>query len=148
MPDRSKEIIFHQYDISPFSEKVRTVFGIKDLEWHSVIQPVIMPKPELIALTAGYRKIPVMQIGADVYCDTQIIIAELERRFPEPSIYVNGDRGLTDALAYWADRPLFTLACDVIFAGAGRMDPDNPFTKDREALFETKFDMDARADAV
>ena len=148
MADRSQEIIFHQYDISPFSEKVRVIFGVKGLTWNSVIQPVIMPKPELIPLTGGYRKIPVMQIGADVYCDTQIIIRELERRFPTPSMYVAGDNGLSNALAFWADRPLFTLACDVIFAGAGAAFRDEAFLKDREALFERKFDMEARAAGV
>jgi glutathione S-transferase len=145
MPDRSREIILHQYDISPFSEKVRVIFGIKGLAWNSVIQPVIMPKPELVPLTGGYRKIPVMQIGADVYCDTQIIIRELERRFPSPSIHVGRDAGLSHALAFWTDRPLFTLACDVIFAGAGAAFRDEAFLKDREALFERKFDMEARA---
>jgi glutathione S-transferase len=145
---KANEIIFHQYDISPFSEKVRVIFGIKGLTWNSVIQPVIMPKPELIALTGGYRKIPVMQIGADVYCDTQIIIRELERRYPTPSMYVGGDAGLSNALAFWTDRPLFTLACDVIFAGASTMPREDPFTKDREALFERTFDMEARAAAV
>jgi glutathione S-transferase len=151
MADRSKEIILHQYDISPFSEKVRIIFGIKGLAWNSVIQPVIMPKPELIPLTGGYRKIPVMQIGADIFCDTQIIIRELEKRYPSPSMYVGGDKGLSDALAFWADRPLFTLACDVLFSGregAITMAPKDPFTLDREALFERTFDMEARAAAV
>jgi len=92
-----------------------------------------------------------MQIGADIYCDTQIIVRELERRYPSPSMYVAGDEGLTNALAFWADRPLFTLACDVLFSGregAVNMAPKDPFTLDREALFERTFDMEARAAAV
>src|SRR5258707_15439541 len=134
------EIIFHHYWTSPFSEKVRLVFGIKGINWRSVEIPNMMPKPDLMPLTGGYRKTPVMQIGADVYCDTQIIIRELERRYPSPSMYVGGDAGLSNALAFWTDRPLFTLACDVIFAGASTMPREEPFTKDREALFERKFD--------
>ena len=59
------DLILHHYDVSPFSEKVRILFGIK--AWRSAIQPIIMPKPELIPLTGGYRRIPVLQIGADVY---------------------------------------------------------------------------------
>ena len=59
---------------------------MKGLEWHACTQPVIMPKPELVALTGGFRRIPVMQIGADIYCDTQMIARELERRYPIPSI--------------------------------------------------------------
>ena len=56
------EILFHQYDSSPFSEKVRVCLGIKKLAWRCVDQPVIMPKPELVALTGGYRRIPVMHL--------------------------------------------------------------------------------------
>ena len=63
------QILLHQYDSSPFSEKVRVCLGIKRLAWGAVEQPVIMPKPELVPLTGGYRRIPVMQIGADVYCE-------------------------------------------------------------------------------
>jgi hypothetical protein len=60
------ELIFHHYDNSPFSEKIRLVFGHKRLAWRSVIQPNVMPKPHLVPLTGGYRKIPVLQIGAEV----------------------------------------------------------------------------------
>ena len=78
-------IILHHYDISPYSEKVRLGLGLKGLAWASVEIPVIMPKPDLTALTGGYRKAPVLQIGADIYCDSQLIMRELERRHPSPS---------------------------------------------------------------
>ena len=87
MPD----LILHHYDVSPFSEKVRLLFGLKKLAWKSVIQPVIMPKPDLIPLTGGYRRIPVMQIGADVFCDSQVILAEIERRHPEPKALLGAE---------------------------------------------------------
>jgi len=108
------EIILHHYPASPFSEKVLLMFGIKGLAWGSVIQPVIMPKPDLIPLTGGYRRIPVMQIGADVYCDTQVILAELERRYPSPSVV----RGADWAVNYWADRMWFQASVAVIFGEA------------------------------
>jgi glutathione S-transferase len=93
------DIILHHYDISPYSEKVRTGLGLKGLAWASVELPVIMPKPNLTALTGGYRKTPVLQIGADIYCDSQLIMRELERRFPTPSFYPAG-HGAADALAW------------------------------------------------
>jgi glutathione S-transferase len=62
-------LILHQYDISPFSEKVRVVLGIKKLAWYACSQPLILPKPEVFALTGGYRRIPVLQLGANIYCD-------------------------------------------------------------------------------
>src|SRR6187549_165875 len=111
MPD----IILHHYDVSPFSEKVRLLFGLKNLSWASVIQPVIMPKPDLIPLTGGYRRIPVMQIGADVYCDTQVILAELERRHPKPPVV----RGADWAVNLFADRTWFQASVAVIFAEIG-----------------------------
>ncbi len=50
------DIIFHHYPASPFSEKVRVAFGIKALSWRSVEQPVIMPKPDLVPLTAAIAR--------------------------------------------------------------------------------------------
>lgn len=141
------DILLHQYDISPFSEKVRVCFGIKGLTWYAVDEPVIMPKPELTALTGGYRKIPVMQIGADIYCDTQIIIRELERRFPEPSLFVGDDRGLGWGVGFWTDRTLFQAAVAVIFGSAGDA-VDDAFKKDREALMGRPFDTEAMKAAV
>ena len=67
------ELILHHYDGSPFSEKLRLVFGFKRMAWASVKIPVIMPKPDVIALTGGYRKTPFLQVGADVYCDTALV---------------------------------------------------------------------------
>src|SRR5436190_12933567 len=67
------ELIFHHYDPSPFSEKVRLVLGLKRLAWSSVIVPMVLPKPDLVPLTGGNRRTPVLQIGADVYCGTNLI---------------------------------------------------------------------------
>src|SRR5439155_485317 len=86
-------IILHHYDTSPYSEKVRLGLGLKGLAWASVEIPVIMPKPDLTALTGGYRKTPVLQIGADIYCDSQLIMRELERRHPSPGFYPAGRGG-------------------------------------------------------
>lgn len=130
------EIIFHHYDTSPFSEKVRVLLGIKGLAWRSVIQPVIMPKPDLIPLTGGYRRIPVMQIGADVYCDTQVILSELERRFPDPPVMRGGDW----AVNLWADRLWFQTTVAVVFGEIGDSVPEE-FKKDREALSGRPFDI-------
>ena len=88
------ELILHHYDRSPFAEKMRLIFGLKGLPWHSVEIPAIMPKPDYVALTGGYRRTPSLQIGADIYCDTQRIGAELERRHRLPSLYACGGEAL------------------------------------------------------
>src|SRR3954447_8449014 len=109
------DIILHHYDSSPYSEKVRLGFGLKGLAWASVELPQIMPKPNLTALTGGYRKTPVLQMGADIYCDSQLIMRELERRYPTPSFYPAG-RGAADALAWWAEKTTFSPAVSIVFA--------------------------------
>ena len=47
------DLLFHHYDASPFSEKIRVLFGVKGLAWRSVVQPDMMPKPHLVPLTGG-----------------------------------------------------------------------------------------------
>src|SRR6187431_2355817 len=127
------EIILHHYDTSPFSEKVRLMLGIKGLKWRSVIQPVIMPKPDLIPLTGGYRRIPVLQIGADIYCDTALIARVLEERKPEPSCFPSGSVGACEIIAHWADHWLFMAA---VPPGLVSLLPTLPpeFMKDRQAM--------------
>ncbi len=129
----SSELIFHHYDASPFSEKIRLIFGRKKLAWRSVIQPNMMPKPELVPLTGGYRRIPVLQIGADVYCDSQRIARELERLHPEPSLYPSGSEGVCHAVNLWADRMLFQAVVPVVFGKIGGAVPKE-FIEDRKKL--------------
>ena len=112
-------IILHHFDRSPFSEKIRVVFGHKGLSWRSVRIPQIMPKPDLVPLTGGYRRTPVMQIGADVFCDTQIIIREIERRFPSPTLFPVGVVGVPWALGSWTDRAFFQNTVNLVFGTLG-----------------------------
>ena len=98
------DLILHHFDWSPYGEKVRVLLGLKRLSWRSVQIPMVMPKPDLTALTGGYRKTPVLQIGADIYCDTNCIARELEQRFPQPSFFPDGGPGLAFALAVWAEK--------------------------------------------
>ena len=109
------EIILHQYVTSPFSEKIRKIFAHKKISWRSVEQPVIMPKPKLIPLTGGYRRIPVLQIGADVWCDTGIIIRKIDELFPEPTIYPEGTEAACHMINLFADRRFFFSTTPVIF---------------------------------
>jgi glutathione S-transferase len=141
------ELILHHYWTSPFTEKVRLALGLKGVAWRSVEQPTIMPKPELIPLTGGYRKIPVMQIGSDVYCDSQCILREIERRHPSPSLYPDGAQATHWGLAFWSDRVLFQAAVAVIF---GQMADSVPkeFIEDRSKLSGRPFDTEQMKAAV
>jgi len=113
-----QDLILHHYDGSPFSEKVRLMLGFKGQSWRSVKVPVIMPKPDVLALTGGYRKTPVVQVGADVYCDTALIAGLLEARAPEPTLFP-APAPLAPLLAQWADGTLFWTVIPYAMQPAG-----------------------------
>src|SRR3984893_7096494 len=140
------DIILHHYEISPYSEKVRLGLGLKGLAWGSVEIPVIMPKPDLTALTGGYRKTPFLQIGADIYCDSQLIMRELERRHPSPSFYPAG-RGAADALAWWAEKTTFSPVAGIFFAKRPDALPEG-FLEDRARFSGRNIDPAAMIAAV
>lgn len=104
------DLILHHYASSPFSEKIRLILGHKKLPWKSVLVPPILPKPDVLALTGGYRKTPVLQVGADIYCDTALICDVLEHVQPEPTLYPPHLKGVCRIFAQWADSSLFWAA--------------------------------------
>lgn len=110
------DLILHHYAGSPFSEKVRLVFGLKGLAWQSVNVPVINPKPDVVALTGGYRRTPFLQIGADIYCDTALMCRVIDAAHPTPPLY--GDAA-AEILAQWADTTLFWTAVPYVMQPAG-----------------------------
>jgi glutathione S-transferase len=100
-----------------------------------------MPKPDLMPLTGGYRKTPVMQIGADIYCDTQLIMLELDRRLPTPGLLPKGREGEARAITMWVDRTIFGPAVGVVMSQIpieGRF--GETFKKDRSEFSGRNFD--------
>jgi glutathione S-transferase len=113
------ELILHHYASSPFSEKVRLVLGMKGLAWRSVTVPAILPKPDVVALTGGYRRTPFLQIGADVYCDTLLMCRVLDRIAPEPPLVPQLQAGIAEIVSQWADTTLFWTAVPYTMQPAG-----------------------------
>lgn len=136
------DLILHHYPPSPFAEKARLMIGYKKLAWKSVHIPMVMPKPDLTALTGGYRKTPVLQVGADIYCDTALIADVLEHREPLPSLFPEPCKGLARTVAQWADSTLFWTALPYSTQPAGlaqmfaNVDPSQAqaFGEDRKAM--------------
>jgi len=134
MPEPTEEVILHNYSQSPVAEKVRVALGMKHLAWRNVQIPRLPPKPMVTALTGGYRRTPVMQIGADIYCDSQCIMRELERRYPSPSFFENSEAGIMWCLSRWTDGALFDLAVRLVL-GATNDELPNDFAQDRGRLY-------------
>ena len=68
------------------------VFGLKGLAC-VVIVPVMLLKPDVVALTGGYRRTPFLQIGADVYCDSALMCRVIDRIAPQPLLYPPSSAG-------------------------------------------------------
>jgi glutathione S-transferase len=113
------DLILHHYAGSPFSEKVRLIFGFKSVSWKSVTVPVILPKPDVVALTGGYRRTPFLQIGADIYCDTALMCRVIDRLVPTPPLFPNANGGAQHMMAQWADTMLFWTAIPYTMQPAG-----------------------------
>jgi len=125
------EILLHHYQMSPYAKKVRLAFGLKGIAWRSVSIPIVMPKPDLTELTGGYRRTPVMQIGADIFCDTKLCVRVLERLFPEPSLFPNGDEATTWGLSQLGEAS-FMMAVTVLLGLGGTF--DEAFLEDRKQM--------------
>ena len=107
------DLYLHHYAQSPFSEKVRALLGYLALDWHSVTISNIMPRPDLMPLSGGYRKTPVLQDGANVFCDTKAICRYLAHKVGNREIYAPGF--LATRVAEWADTTLFQTAVALCF---------------------------------
>jgi glutathione S-transferase len=128
-------LILHQYDVSPFSQKAQKMMGCKGLSWQSVEMPMIAPKPDIEALTGGYRGTPVLQIGRDVFIDNWMIARALDR-FDASGPSINAQGRLREAALYaWGER-LFTPLLHAALA-AYQSEWDANFLADRKRVFPT-----------
>ena len=123
------DLILHHYDMSPYAEKIRLALGLKGLPWRSVLAPMVMPKPDLVELTGGYRRVPVLQIGADVYCDTHLIARVLDTVKPTPALAPAGLETLEHAFSRWAETSFMMVV--LAYFGIGGVFPE-VFVEDRK----------------
>jgi glutathione S-transferase len=126
-------LILHQYDISPFSQKAQKMMGLKGHAWHSIEMPLIAPKPDVEALTGGYRGTPILQHGADIYVDNWMIARALDHY--DPSLRpLNGRGALQSAAAYaWSERFFMPLLQTAFATYKDQWDDD--FRADRQQVF-------------
>ena len=98
------------------------------------MQPAILPRPDVSALGVSYRRIPILAIGGDVYCDTRLILSKLEKLYPE------GALGVSDPDQKALERLLEKWTIETIFSRAALLIPTNlPLLKD------PKFQADRKA---
>lgn len=149
MADAPPPVVLFGYESSTFTLKVRLALRLKQIPYTFITVPSMMPRP-LLKDTFGltYRKIPVLNIGRELYCDTSLICEALEQFFPEsegyqtlypPAVDGRDYRGLIRGFAsYWTDRPLFRVTTGLIPSSVWR----TSFGVDRAGLIGHKLDPD------
>lgn len=136
MPD----IILHNYKLSTYAAKARMILNYKRIPWRHVETPMVMPKPDLVALTGGWRMAPVLQIGADVFVDSKVVARQLEAIEPTPTLHPFSAPAEEWALSAWIE----SIFLDVVTLSVhDRLLPD-VFIADRLTAMDDKFfDLDA-----
>ena len=142
-------VVLFGYESSTFTLKVRLALKVKQIPYKFVTVPSMMPRPLLKdSFNLTYRKIPVLAIGRELYCDTSLIIEALEYFFPESEGYQSlypaaaGGRNYRPMIrgfaSYWTDRPLFRVTTGLMPASIWR----SSFGRDREGLIGHPIDPD------
>lgn len=136
------EVILHHYPLSPYSEKTRLALGLKKLSWSSVEIPVWTPRPKLTPMTGGYRRTPILQVGAEFYCDTLRILQLIEKLGPSGALYPRGQESMAKAFGWWIEKGSFMNAvCLTIGAMAGKIPQE--LVEERRPLFRVNIDPEA-----
>lgn len=133
------EIILHHYPLSPYSEKARLAMGLKGLTWRSVEIPVWTPRPLLTPMTGGYRRTPILQIGAEFYCDTLLILRTLETLSNTNSLYPADTQALVKACCWWIEKSSFANAVSLTISNMEGKLPDE-LIKERKPFFGQSID--------
>jgi len=135
------DLILHHYDMSPFAEKIRLALGVKGLAWRSVQTPMVLPKPDHFELTGGYRRVPVLQIGADIYCDTHLIVRVLDRIQPSPPLSPPGQETIEHAVSRWAETSFMMVI--LAFFGIGGVFPEDFIEDRKKTMIPPGLDIDS-----
>ncbi|WP_028111919.1 glutathione S-transferase family protein [Ferrimonas kyonanensis] len=109
-------MILHHYSLSPFAEKCRLMLGYSGIKWQSVLTSPMPPRPVVDALAGGYRRIPVAQIGADIFCDSRLIAEEIAELAGKPEL---STKEITDSQWRFIDH----VEKEVFFAAIGSLPP-------------------------
>ena len=126
-------LLFH-YEFSPFARRVVWYLSLRGIEYAQCLQPVTLPREDINALGVKYRRIPVMTIGMDIYCDTRLMLQKLEEKFPDGKLGASqsDQRALEKLLESWTiDGGIFTRAAQSIPPEMPLMKSEK-FVKDRE----------------
>jgi len=115
--------ILHHYQLSPYAEKARLMLGYKGASWRSVEVSPLPPRPGLQPVLGAFRRIPVLQRGADFFCDTRLMAEALDSVTPAPPLLPPEARALSTLIANWAEPRAFVMMGPVRFESREDVQP-------------------------
>lgn len=146
MASPTPQIIVYFWPGSPWAGKVTTYLALRGIPYTACHQPVTMPRPDLAAIGVSYRRIPVVAIGKDIYCDTLLIIQKLEALIPGSNLGAQTGVGklLERLLEKWTDVVVFPRAAADSIPVDLPLVTDEKFIRDRSALWGADWSVEGR----
>jgi glutathione S-transferase len=101
-------IVLHQFEISPFCDKVRRILHTKRVAYRVHEIPLSRSFVEIGRMNR-IGKLPVLEVDGRRLADSTEIAHQLEERFPDPPLLPRDprDRALCHVLEDWADESLY-----------------------------------------
>ncbi|KAI9709975.1 MAG: hypothetical protein M1820_003053 [Bogoriella megaspora] len=150
-PDIPSSIIHYHYPFSPYARRITWYLTLRNIPYAQCIQPYVLPRPDVNALGVQYRRIPLLTIGRDIYCDTRLILQKLEEHFPQhqPNTPYRNLGTISTPEQKALQKLLQRLMIDGgVFARAAQLIPTNgpalqdpKFRKDREGYSGRSWDL-------
>jgi glutathione S-transferase len=143
----SPQLILFTYDMSVYGRKIEWYLSLRGLKYSKNITRNRLPREQLAELGIHYRRIPILAIGKDIYCDTRLIIDKLEQLFPENRLSSSEpfNRGIEYLVESWAnDAGPFGRTAQLIPPTSAAM-KDEKWVQDRSEMSGNAFTPDMLA---
>ncbi|KAL8926195.1 MAG: hypothetical protein Q9208_003098 [Pyrenodesmia sp. 3 TL-2023] len=136
------DIVLFHYTFSPFARRIVWYLTLRGIEYAQCLQPPALPREDINALGVKYRRIPIMSIGRDIYCDTRLVLDKLEERFPSGALGASqpDQKALEKLFEQWTVDGVFTRASQLI-PPEMPLFKDPRFTKDREEFMGRSWEI-------
>lgn len=123
------QVTFFGYPESPYAGKIVCALTLFEIPYKQVRVGRVLPRPALELFGITYRRIPILAIGKDFFCDTKAILAALIEHFPDKVQGKLGDAALNTPLEMLGTS-IFRQAVLTIYPT-----PPEAFVKDRKDVF-------------
>ena len=119
-------LILHQYNMSPFNEKVQRMLNLKGVPFEDKMWR-IADRGKIMKINP-IGKLPAIEHDGKVICDSTDVVHYIEKTFPDPPL-IPADpalRGMVHVLEDWADESLYFYEMRLRFTTPGNQERNIP----------------------